>query len=90
MQHAAFGVRLVESHPAGLRHAQTVPEDQEQQATVAGFVPAAALHGFNQPFNLAAGEVLSVAVIADRCSFFLLLRPFIVEGFSGRMPLKPA
>jgi hypothetical protein len=32
-------------------------EDQQQQATVAGFVPAA-LHGFNQPFNLAAGEVL--------------------------------
>ena len=48
---------LIEFHLAGLGHAQPMPEDQQQQATVAGFVPAA-LHGFNQPFNLAAGEVL--------------------------------
>ena len=61
MQHAAFGVHLVEFHSAGLGHAQSMPEDQQQQATVAGFVPAA-LHGFNQPFNLAAGEVLSVSL----------------------------
>jgi hypothetical protein len=38
-----------------------MPEEKEQQATVAGLV-AAALHGFNQPFNLAAGEVLSVSL----------------------------
>jgi hypothetical protein len=65
MQHAAFGVHLVEFHLAGLGYAQTVPEDQEQQATVAGFVPAA-LHGFNQLFNLAANEVLPLAVVTDR------------------------
>jgi hypothetical protein len=56
MQHAAFRVHLVEFHPAGLRHAQAMPEHQEQQATLAHLVPAA-LGRFNQPFNLAAGEV---------------------------------
>jgi hypothetical protein len=30
MQHAAFRVHLVEFHPAGLRHAQAMPEHQEQ------------------------------------------------------------
>jgi hypothetical protein len=90
MQHAAFGVHLVEFHPASLGHAQPVPEDQEQQATVAGFVPAA-LHGFNQPFNLAAGEVLSVAVVADRRLVFLAFASVhhFVESFSGRMPWNP-
>ena len=38
-----------------------MPEHQEQQATVAGFVPAA-LGRLDQPFDLAPGEVLSVAV----------------------------
>jgi hypothetical protein len=38
MQHAAFRVHLVEFHPAGLRHAQAMPEHQEQQATVAHLV----------------------------------------------------
>jgi hypothetical protein len=38
--------------------AQAMPEHQEQQATVAHLVPAA-LGRFNQPFNLAAGEVFS-------------------------------
>jgi hypothetical protein len=45
---------------AGLRHAQAMPEHQEQQATVAHLVPAA-LGCFNQPVNLAAGEVFAVA-----------------------------
>src|SRR5208283_866721 len=60
MQHAAFGVHLVEFHPAGLRHAQSMPEHQEQQATVAHLVPAV-LSRFHQPFNLARGEMLPVA-----------------------------
>ena len=91
MQHAAFGVHLVEFHPAGLGHAQPVPEDQEQQATVAGFVPAA-LHGFNQPFNLAAGEVFSVAVGAGRPPVFPAFSPVhhFVESVPGWMASKPA
>src|SRR5450755_3554964 len=34
MQHAAFGVHLVEFQPAGLRHAQPMPEHQQPQAAV--------------------------------------------------------
>ena len=34
MQHAAFGVYLVEFDPAGLRHAQAMPEHEKQRATV--------------------------------------------------------
>ena len=62
MQHAAFGVHLVELQPASLRHAQAMPEHQEQQATVAGLVPAA-LRRLDQPFNLAPGEVLPVGLL---------------------------
>jgi hypothetical protein len=82
---------LVEFHSAGFRHVQTVPEDQEQQAMVAGFVPAV-LHSFNQPFNLAAGEVLALGYRSRPRLVFLLLRPFInfVESFSGRIARKPA
>jgi hypothetical protein len=54
--------------------AQAMPEHQEQQATVAHLVPAA-LGRFNQPFNLAAGEVFSVAVPPP---VFPALRPFII------------
>jgi hypothetical protein len=36
-----------------------MPERQEQQATVAGLVPAA-LRRLDQPFNLAPGQVLPV------------------------------
>jgi hypothetical protein len=61
MQHAAFGVHLVKLQPAGLRHAQAMPEGQKQKATVAGLVPPA-LGRLDQPFNLAPGEVLAVAV----------------------------
>ena len=61
MEHAVFRVQLVEFHPAGLRHAQAMPEHQEQQATVPHLVPTA-IGRFNQPFNFAAGEVFSVGV----------------------------
>src|SRR5271166_1941600 len=60
MQHAAFGIYLVQFHAAGLGHAQAMPEHQEQQATVAHLVPAV-LSRFHQPFNLARGEMLPVA-----------------------------
>ena len=66
MQHAAFGVHLVEFHPASLGHAQPMPEDQQQHATVAGLITAP-LRGLDQPFNLAPGEVLALAVVAGRC-----------------------
>lgn len=40
MQHAAFGVYLIEFQSAGFRHAKAMPEHEQQQATVAAFVPA--------------------------------------------------
>ena len=76
MQHAAFHVHLVEFHPAGLRDTQAMPEDQEQQATVANLVPAA-LRRFNQPFNLPAGEVLPVVDIWQPHASVPRFRPFI-------------
>ncbi len=46
MQHAAFGVHLIEFQPASFRNAEAMPEHQQHQATVAGFIPAA-LRGFD-------------------------------------------
>jgi hypothetical protein len=68
-----------------------MPEDKQQQTTVAGLVPAA-LYGFNQPFNLAAGEVLSVAVVADRRLVFLAFASVhhFVESFSRSDAPNPA
>src|SRR5271157_940185 len=63
-----------------------MPEHQEQQATVAGFIPAA-LRCFNQPANLAAGEVLPVAVVPARVSAFSPVHHF-VESLPCGMPLK--
>src|SRR5271157_4484527 len=60
MQHAAFGIYLVQFHAAGLGHAQAMPKHQKQQAPVADLVPAS-LRRFHQPFNLARGEMLPVA-----------------------------
>src|SRR5271165_5494519 len=60
MQHAAFGVHLVEFYSASLRHAQAMTEHEKQQATVADFVPSA-LGRFNQAFNLARREMLPLA-----------------------------
>jgi hypothetical protein len=67
-----------------------MPEDQQQQATVAGFIPAP-LRGLDQPFNLVPGEVLALAVGAGRCLVFLAFAPVhhFVESFSGRMPWNP-
>jgi hypothetical protein len=51
MQHAAFGVYLVEFDPAGLRHAQAMPEHEKQQATVANLCepPPVFLGGASRP-----------------------------------------
>jgi hypothetical protein len=88
VQDAAFGVHLVEFHPAGFRDAQAMPEHQEQQATVAGFVPAPPGR-LNQLFNLAPGKVLSVAVIPP-CVFAFASVHHFVESFPCAMPRKPA
>jgi hypothetical protein len=64
-----------------------MPEHQEQQATVAHLVPAA-LGRFNQPFNLAAGEVFSVAVSPASVSRFASVYHF-VESLPVRCPENP-
>ena len=100
----AFGVHLVECHPAGLRHAQAMPEHQEQQAAVAHLVPAV-LSRFHQSFNLARGEMLPVADLCQppasvprrslppcrtsRFSPFWRVYHF-VESLACPMPRKPA
>ncbi len=86
MQHAAFSVHLIEFHPAGFRHAQAMPKHQEQQATVTGFIPGA-LNRFNQPCNLAPGEVLPVGVLLARVSVFAPVHRF-VESLACPVPLK--
>jgi hypothetical protein len=65
-----------------------MPEHQEQQAAVAGLVPAP-LGRLDQPLNLAPGEVLPIAVIPARVSAFAPVHHF-VESFPCRKPLKPA
>jgi hypothetical protein len=44
--------------PAGRGYAQTVPEHQQEQTTVAGFVPVS-LGGGNQSFNFGKNQVFS-------------------------------
>ena len=61
MQHAAFNVHLIELQPAGLGHAESVPEHQKQKAAVAGFVPAA-LRRVDQLLNLAPGQMQTLAL----------------------------
>jgi len=51
MQHAAFGIYLVQFHAAGLGHAQAMPKHEKQQAPVADLVPAS-LRRLNQLLNL--------------------------------------
>jgi len=67
---------MIEFHPAGLRHAQAMPEHQKHKATVAGFVPAA-LRGLDQLFHLAAGEVFPVAVVRAAVSGFTPVHHFV-------------
>ena len=59
MQHAAFGVHLIEFHGAGLGYPQAMPEHEKQQAPVEHLVPAA-LGGLNQLLNLPRGEMLAL------------------------------
>jgi hypothetical protein len=65
-----------------------MPEHEEQQAAVAGLVPAS-LGRLYQPLDLAPGEVLPVAVIPACVSAFAPAHHF-VESFPCRMPLEPA
>jgi len=88
VQHAAFGVHLIELHPAGFRNAQPMPKHQEQQTTVAGFVPAA-LRRLDEPLNLAPGKVLAVAVIRPRVSCFAPAHHF-VESSPYTTALNPS
>src|SRR5271166_5174023 len=105
MQHAAFGVHLVEFYSASLRHAQAMTEHEKQQATVADFVPSA-LGRFNQAFNLARREMLPLANLCQhppasvprrssspcrtpRFSPFWRVDHF-VESLPCPMPRKPA
>ena len=74
VQDAALGVHLVKFHPAGFRDAEAMPEHQEQQATVAGLVPAA-LGRLDPPFNLAPVRCFGSLSFPP---VFPLLRPFII------------
>jgi hypothetical protein len=65
-----------------------MPEHQEQQATVAHLVPGA-FGRFNQPFNLAAGEVFSVPVSPASVARFAPVYHF-VESLPCPMRRKPA
>jgi hypothetical protein len=65
-----------------------MPEHQEQQAAVAGLVPAP-FGRLDQPLDLAPGEVLPVAVVPPRVSAFAPAHHF-VESSPCRNPLKPA
>jgi hypothetical protein len=84
MQHAAFRVHLVEFHPAGLRHAQAMPEHQEQQATVARSFLLPLVDSINRS-NLAAGEVFSVAA-PRQCSPLCVRASFCREFILWNAP----
>jgi hypothetical protein len=78
---------LIDLQPAGFRYPEAVPEHEQQQATVAGFIPASPGR-FDQPFNLAPGEVLPVAVtIALPGYFFPTARPLLPPGFPAFAPV---
>ena len=59
MQDAAFNVHLGHFQPTSLGHPQPVPEHEQEQATVAGLVPAAP-GGGNQAVDFGQNEVFSV------------------------------
>jgi len=59
VQHAAVGVHLGQPQPAGLRHAQAMPEHQKQQASVAGCVTAI-FRGVHELLNLGGNQVFAV------------------------------
>ena len=59
MQDAAFNVHLGHFQAADLGHSQRVPEHEQEQAPVAGLVPAAP-GGGNQAADFGQNEVFSV------------------------------
>ena len=87
MEHAAFGAHRIEFQRASLRYVRAIPEHEQERVANAGLV-ASALRGFDRPFNLAAGDVLPVAVIPTGVSASASVHYF-VESLPGRMPLKP-
>jgi hypothetical protein len=68
VQLAALRVYLFELQPAGLRHAQAVPEHQKQQATVARLV-AASPGRRHQLSDFKAGQVATSGLAPRRVSF---------------------
>jgi hypothetical protein len=88
MQHAAFGVHLVKFYATGFRHTQSMPEHQEQEATVASLVHASS-GCLNQPLNFAPSEVLPAAVSRARVCALVPCCHF-VENFSLSDTLQPA
>ncbi len=78
---------MMEFQRAGLRYARAIPEQEQERAANAGLV-VSALRGFDRSFNLAAGDVLSAAVVAMRVSASASVHYF-VESLPCRMPLKP-
>lgn len=59
MQDAAFNIHLGHFQSAGLGHPQPVPEHEQEQAPVAGLVPATP-GGGNQAADFGQNEVFSV------------------------------
>ena len=62
VQDSAFGVHLGQYQPAGLRHAQAMPEHQELEAPVTGCV-ATAFRGFLSMASRSAMYTLSRIVL---------------------------
>jgi DNA-binding XRE family transcriptional regulator len=62
-----------------------MPEHQEQQAAVAGLVPAS-LGRLDQPLDLAPGEVLPVAVVPAPCFCFCARSSFCREFSPSNAP----
>ena len=93
VQHLALGVHLVELQLAGFRYAQAVPENQKQQATVAGFVAPASRRG-NQLSDFKAGKVVASGFAPPRVplpGWFSLsdqVHPF-VESFTLEKCVDP-
>jgi hypothetical protein len=80
VQNPALCIHLFELQPASLGHAQPVPENQKQQATVAGLVAASPGRG-NQLSNFKAGKVVASGLAPRRVFFFWLV--FVVRASSS-------
>jgi hypothetical protein len=59
MQDAAFDVHLGQNQVAGLGYTQAMPEHEEQEAAIAGFIPGP-LGGSKKLVHLKAGQMFSL------------------------------